>query len=122
MYYHKDRKDSRVKVRRRIRDRVAGTAERPRLAICRSEKHIYAQAIDDAAGHTLASASTLDAECKAQIKGSANIGAAKVVGKALAARLLAKGIDQAVFDRGGFRYHGRMKALADAAREGGLKF
>lgn len=122
MYFRKDRKESRVKVRARIRGRVTGTAERPRLAVSRTVKHIYVQAIDDLAGHTLASASTLDGECKAQLQGSGNISAAQVVGKAVAARLLAKGIDQAVFDRGGYRYHGRIKALADAAREGGLKF
>ncbi len=122
MYAHKDRKDSRVKVRRRIRGRVEGTPERPRLAVYRSEKHIYAQAIDDMAGHTLAAASTLDGECKAQLKGSGNVSAAQVIGKAIATRLLAKGIDSVVFDRGGYRYHGRIKALADAAREGGLKF
>ncbi len=122
MYFHKDRKDSRVKVRRRIRGRVVGSADRPRLAVSRSVKHIYVQAIDDLAGHTLASASTVDAECKAQAKGTGNISAAQIVGKALAARLLAKGVNQAVFDRGGYRYHGRIKALAEAAREGGLKF
>ncbi len=122
MYFHKDRKDSRVKVRRRIRGRVVGSAERPRLAVYRSVKHIYVQAIDDLAGHTLASASTVDGECKAQAKGTGNVSAAQIVGKALAARLLAKGVNQAVFDRGGYRYHGRIKALAEAAREGGLKF
>lgn len=122
MYSRKDRKDSRVSVRRRIRGRVEGSPSRPRLAIYRSVKHIYAQVIDDEAGHTLASASTLDAECKAQLSGAGNISAAQVIGKAIAARLLAKGIDAVVFDRGGYRYHGRIKALADAAREGGLKF
>lgn len=122
MYYRKDRKASRVKTRRRIRSLVKGSAERPRLAVYRSVKHIYAQAIDDVAGHTLASASTLDAECRAQLKGSGNLDAAQVVGKAIAARLLAKSVDQVVFDRGGYRYHGRVKALAEAAREGGLKF
>ncbi len=122
MYYHKDRRDSRVKVRARIRERVVGTPERPRLAVHRSVKHIYAQVIDDGAGNTVAAASTLDAECKAQLKGSGNVGAAAVVGKAIAARLKAKGIEMVVFDRGGYRYHGRIKALADAAREGGLKF
>lgn len=122
MYAYKDRKASRVAVRRRVRGRVAGTAERPRLAVFRSVGHIYAQAIDDGAGHTLAAASTLDAECRGQLKNAGNIAAAAVVGKAIAARLIAKGIDKAVFDRGGFRYHGRIKALADAAREGGLQF
>lgn len=122
MYSRKDRKACRLKVRRRIRGKVAGTAERPRLAIFRSLNHIYVQAIDDAGGKTVASASSLDGECKGQVTNGGNVGAAKVVGKAIAARLLAKGIDQAVFDRGGFPYHGRVKALAEAAREGGLKF
>ncbi len=123
MYTRKDRKESRVAVRRRIREALRGAADRPRLAVFRSLKHIYVQAIDDAAGSTVAAASTMDAECKAQIKGQGgNLGAAKVVGAAIAARLLARGVDNVVFDRGGYRYHGRVKALADAARAGGLKF
>ncbi len=122
MYYRKDRRDSRVKVRARIRERVAGTADRPRLAVFRSNQHIYAQAIDDGTGHTVASASSADAECKAQLKHGGNVAAAQVIGKAIAARLHAKGVEQVVFDRGGYRYHGRIKALADAAREGGVKF
>lgn len=122
MYARKDRKASRVSVRKRIRGSLKGTAERPRLAVFRSVKHIYVQAIDDGSGHTLAAASTVDPECRTQVKGAGNIDAAKVVGKAIAARLQAKGVNAAVFDRGGFRYHGRVKALADAAREGGLQF
>ncbi len=123
MYTRKDRKTARVAVRRRIRETLRGAADRPRLAVFRSLRHIYVQAIDDAGGSTLAAASTLDAECKSQIKGQGgNLGAAKVVGAAIAARLLARGVNQAVFDRGGYRYHGRVKALADAARAGGLKF
>ncbi|MBP7147376.1 MAG: 50S ribosomal protein L18 [Acidobacteria bacterium] len=122
MFRVKDRRQARVKVRRRIRGMVAGTAERPRLAVFRSLKHISVQAIDDAAGNTVAAASTLDSECREKSPRGGNISAAKVVGATIAARLKAKGIDAAVFDRGGYRYHGRIKALADAAREGGLKF
>jgi large subunit ribosomal protein L18 len=122
MYSRIDRRQSRVKARRRIRGRVAGSAERPRLAVFRSLNHIHVQAIDDAQGHTLAAASTLDPECRAKLKSGGNLEAAKLVGSAIAARLLTKGIKLAVLDRGGFRYHGRVKALADAAREAGLQF
>jgi large subunit ribosomal protein L18 len=122
MYSRKDRKGARVSVRRRIRGKVEGVAERPRLAIFRSLKHIYAQAIDDATGRTLAAASTRDAGCREQVKHGGNVDAAKVVGKTIAERLKEAGVEQVVFDRGGYRYHGRIKALADAAREGGLKF
>jgi large subunit ribosomal protein L18 len=107
----------------RIRNKVSGSAERPRLAVFRSAKHIYAQAIDDAQGHTLAAASTIDKELREAIQGSTgNKDAAKAVGKAIAERLTKLGVQQAVFDRGGNRYHGRVKALADSAREAGLKF
>lgn len=122
MYSRLDRRDSRVKTRRRIRGRMAGTAERPRLAVFRSLNHTYVQAIDDGAGQTVAAASSLDPECRARLKSGGNIEAAKVVGAAIAARLLARGISAAIYDRGGFRYHGRIKALADAAREAGLQF
>jgi large subunit ribosomal protein L18 len=123
MYTMKDRKEARAKARRRIRARVQGVADKPRLAVHRSLKHIYAQAIDDESGRTLAAASTLDPECRQQLKsGGGDIGAAKIVGTAIAARLLAKGVNIVVFDRGGFRYQGRVKALADAARAGGLQF
>lgn len=123
MYPRKDRKDARRQVRGRVRGRVEGTPERPRLAVYRSLKHIYVQAIDDGAGKTIAAASTADKECRAQLAGhGGNVAAAQVVGKAIAARLLAAGVKLAVFDRGGYRYHGRIKALADAAREGGLQF
>jgi large subunit ribosomal protein L18 len=106
----------------RLRQRLSGNAERPRLAVFRSAKHIYAQAIDDGQGRTLASASTLDEEVKKSLKGySGNKEAAKAVGKAIAQRLTQLGIAQAVFDRGGNRYHGRVQALADSAREAGLK-
>jgi large subunit ribosomal protein L18 len=95
---------------------------RARLSIFRSSKHIYAQIIDDAKGETLAAASSMEKDTRASLKTGANIGAAKVVGKLVAERALGKGITDVVFDRGGYRYHGRIKALADAAREGGLKF
>ena len=117
-----DRRAVRRRIRYRVRAKVAGTAARPRLAVYRSEKHIYAQAIDDAAGRTLAQASTLDAEVRAQTRGGGNVEAAKAVGGAIAARLKQGGIDSVVFDRGGFRYHGRVKALAEAARSAGLQF
>ena len=95
---------------------------RPRLSVFRSSKHIYAQVIDDASGQTLASASSLEKDMRGSLKTGANIEAAKTVGKRLAERASAKGVKEVVFDRGGYLYHGRVKALADAAREGGLKF
>ena len=107
---------------RRIRRKVTGTAERPRLAVFRSHKHIYAQVIDDVAQHTLAAASTLEPDLKNQLSSGSTCDASMAVGKLLAERALAKGISQVVFDRGGNLYHGRVKALADAAREGGLDF
>ncbi len=122
MYSKKDRKKARVKVRRRIRARITGHPDKPRLAVYRSLKHIYVQAIDDVNGVTLAAASTLDPEVRGEISGGGNIASARVVGARIAERLKAKGIEQAVFDRGGYLYHGRVKALADAAREGGLRF
>ena len=107
----------------RIRNKVIGSAERPRLAVFRSARHIYAQAIDDLAGRTLASASTLDQEVKSALGGyTGNRDSAKTVGKAIAERLVKLGIQQIVFDRGGNRYHGRVQALAESAREAGLKF
>lgn len=105
-----------------IRKRLSGSAERPRLAIFRSSKHIYAQVIDDGAGKTLASASSLVDDVRGELKHGANLAAAKSVGKAIAERAKAAGVTQVAFDRAGNRYHGRVKALADAAREGGLKF
>src|SRR2546429_4495811 len=106
-----------AKVRRNVR-RAAG--ERARLSVFRSSKHIYAQVIDDAKGHTVAAASSLEKEVKAQLKTGADKAAATAVGKLLAERARKAGIDKVVFDRGGYRYHGRIKALADGAREGGL--
>lgn len=122
MYARKNRKEARVKVRRRIRRRVSGNPERPRLAIFRSLKHIYAQVIDDATGRTLVAASSLDAECRTLATYGGNVAAAKIVGAKIAERSKANGIGAVVFDRGGYKYHGRIKALADAAREGGLDF
>jgi len=112
----------RRRIHRRVRVKVSGTAERPRLCVFRSSTHLYAQVIDDAAGRTLVAASSVDKEMRKEIKGGGNVAAAKIVGQAVAARARAKGIAQVVFDRGGYRYHGRVKALAEAAREAGLKF
>lgn len=112
----------RQRVHTRVRQRVEGTPERPRLCVYRSLGHIYAQVIDDRTSRTLAAASSLDRETKKSLKGGGNIAAAKVVGKAIAERARAAGIEKVVFDRGGYKYHGRVKALADAAREAGLKF
>jgi large subunit ribosomal protein L18 len=117
-----DRDAIRRRIRYRIRAKVSGTATKPRLAVFRSDKHIYAQAIDDGSGQTIAHASTLDSDLKGQVKRGGNVDAAKAVGGAIASRLKDKGIEAVVFDRGGYLYHGRIKALADAAREAGLKF
>ena len=108
-----------VRVRKSVRKAAHG---RPRLSVFRSSKHIYAQVIDDAEGKTLASASSIDKELRGTLKSGADTGAAAEVGKALAQRALAAGVTQVIFDRGGYIYHGRIKALADAAREGGLSF
>ncbi len=105
-----------------IRKALAGTAERPRLSVYRSDKHIYAQVIDDLAGKTLAAASSAQADVRGELKNGGNIEAAKRVGKAIAAKAAAVGIKAVAFDRGGRRYHGRVKALAEAARAGGLSF
>lgn len=107
---------------RRVRAKIDGTAERPRLNVFRSLGHIYAQVIDDVAGHTLVSASTIDRELRAQVDGKSKVESAKMVGALVARRAQAAGIKQVVFDRGGYRYHGRVKALADGAREAGLEF
>ncbi len=108
----------RKRIHARIREKLAGTAERPRLNVYRSLNHIYAQVIDDQKGETLASASTMQMKAKT----GGNVAAAKEVGKAVAEKAVAKGVKQVVFDRGGYLYHGRVKALADAAREAGLEF
>lgn len=106
----------------RVRGKVRGTAQRPRLSVYKSLNHIYAQVIDDDAGHTLAAASTREAALAADLKGTGNIEAAKVVGAAVADRARAQGISMVVFDRGGWPYWGKLQSLADAAREHGLQF
>ena len=105
-----------------IRKHVSGTAERPRLVVFRSNRQIYAQVINDEAGVTLVAAASNDKVLAAECKGKSGIEAAAIVGKAVAARAIEKGIDEVAFDRGGYLYHGRVQSLADAAREGGLKF
>ena len=112
------RNEIRQRIHARIRQKLAGTAERPRLNVYRSLNHIYAQVIDDQKGETLASASTLGLK----LKTGGNVSAAREIGKVVAERAAAKGIKRVVFDRGGYLYHGRVKALADAAREAGLEF
>ncbi|HQA47752.1 MAG TPA: 50S ribosomal protein L18 [Bacillota bacterium] len=116
------RNEARQKRHRVVRNKIHGSAERPRLNVYRSLNHIYAQLIDDDAGVTLLAASTLDKEIRAEVEKSCNLDAAKVVGKVIARRALEKGIKDVVFDRGGYKYHGKVKALADAARETGLNF
>ena len=119
-------KQSRAKVRvnkhRKLRNRFSGTAERPRLAVFRSNNHMYAQIIDDTVGNTLVSASTLDKDVKAELEKTNNVDAAAYLGKVIAKKAVEKGIHTVVFDRGGFIYQGKIKALADAAREAGLEF
>jgi len=113
---------ARIRRHRRVRAKVEGTISRPRLCVFRSLNHIYAQVIDDSQGHTLTSASTLDPEMKDEVIGRAKAAKAEFVGSLVAKRALSKGINQVVFDRGGYKYHGRVKALAEAARREGLKF
>lgn len=112
----------RQRVHRRVRVRVEGTTERPRLSVYRSIGHIYAQVIDDRTGRTLAAASSIDKEARKDLKAGGNVAAAKAIGKKIAERARAAGIELVVFDRGGYKYHGRIAALAEAAREAGLKF
>lgn len=114
--------EARERRHRRVRKKVFGTPERPRLNVFRSLRHIYAQVIDDTVGHTLASASTLDKEIRAMCEGLSKTEAARLVGRVLADRAQAAGVKAVVFDRGGYKYHGRVKALAEAAREAGLEF
>jgi large subunit ribosomal protein L18 len=116
------KEDIRERIHARIRKRLAGTPARPRLAVFRSQSHIYAQLVDDMAGCTLCACGSRDKEVRGEHKRGSNVAAAKAVGTLLARRAIEKGIAAVVFDRGGFKYHGRVKALADAAREGGLKF
>ena len=116
------RNELRKRRHRRVRSKISGTPERPRLNVFRSSRHIYAQVIDDQDGRTLVAVSSLDPTLKEELAGGANRDAAKKVGEALAERALDKGITEVVFDRGGYLFHGRVKALADGAREKGLKF
>lgn len=118
----KSRAVARIRRHKRIRKHVQGTLERPRLNVFRSLTNVYAQVIDDEAGHTLVSASTIDLELRSKMDGLSKSEQANLVGKTVAERALAKGIETVVFDRGGYRYIGRVKALADGAREGGLQF
>ena len=117
----KTKEEIRLRIHRRIRKKISGTPERPRLAVFRSQAHIYAQVIDDGTGRTVCSASSLDEALKSGSKRGANVAAAKAVGSLIATRAKEKGVDAVVFDRGGIKYHGKVKALADAAREKGLK-
>ena len=116
------RSEVRIKKHKRLRNHLAGTAERPRLAVFRSNSHMYAQIIDDTVGHTLAAASTLEKDIKEGLEHTNDIAAAAAVGTAIAKKALEKGITRVVFDRGGFIYQGKVQALAEAAREAGLQF
>ncbi|GAB4268472.1 50S ribosomal protein L18 [Thermincola ferriacetica] len=122
MFKQVDRKAIKAKRHLRVRKKVFGTPERPRLSVFRSLNHIYAQIIDDTKGHTIVAASTLEPELGKSLSSKSNVEAAQAVGKAIAEKALAKGVKRVVFDRGGHIYHGRIKALADAAREAGLDF
>lgn len=122
MIIKRSRNEARLKRHGRIRNRISGTADCPRLSVFRSNRHMYAQLIDDVAQHTLCSASTMDKELAGGIENKSDVEAAKAIGKAIAARAKDKGITQIVFDRSGYIYHGKVKALAEAAREGGLQF
>lgn len=117
-----DKNKARLKRHLRVRKKISGTTARPRLSVYRSSKHIYVQLIDDETGVTLASASTIDKELAGQVGNGGNVEAARKVGELIAQRAKAKGFESVVFDRGGYLYHGRIQALADAAREAGLQF
>ena len=122
MVSKKSRSEVRIKMHNRMRNRFAGTAERPRLSVFRSNNHMYAQIIDDVAGNTIVAASTLDKDVKAELTKTNNVEAAALLGKVIAKKALDKGINTVVFDRGGFIYQGKVQALAEAAREAGLEF
>ena len=122
MVSKKSRAEIRVKKHRRLRNHISGTAERPRLAVFRSNNHMYAQIIDDTVGNTLVAASTLQKDVKAELEKTNNVDAAAYLGTVIAKKALEKGITTVIFDRGGFIYQGKIKALADAAREAGLEF
>ena len=122
MVSKKSRSEVRLNKHRKIRNRFSGTAERPRLAVFRSNNHMYAQIIDDTVGKTLVSASTVQKDVKAELEKTNNVDAAAYLGTVIAKKAIEKGINTVVFDRGGFIYQGKIKALADAAREAGLEF
>ncbi len=122
MVSKKSRAEIRAKKHRRLRNHISGTAERPRLAVFRSNNHMYAQIIDDTVGNTLVAASTLQKDVKAELEKTNNVDAAAYLGTVIAKKALEKGITTVIFDRGGFIYQGKIKALADAAREAGLEF
>ena len=122
MVSKKSRSEVRVNKHRKLRNRFSGTAERPRLAVFRSNNHMYAQIIDDTVGNTLVAASTVEKDVKAELEKTNNVDAAAYLGTVIAKRAIEKGINTVVFDRGGFIYQGKIKALADAAREAGLEF
>ena len=122
MVKKRSRAELRAKKHMRILNRLSGTAQRPRLAVFRSNNHMYAQIIDDTVGNTLVAASTVEKEIKAELEKTNNVDAAAYVGKVIAKRAMDKGITEVVFDRGGFLYHGKIAALAEAAREAGLVF
>jgi large subunit ribosomal protein L18 len=119
------KQDRRSRIRMRVRKRTRGTMDRPRLSVFRSLAHVYVQAVDDSAGRTIASASSVEPSVKAGLTGKArggNLAGAKAIGRTIAERLVAKGVKKVVFDRGGYLYHGRVRAVAEAAREAGLEF
>ena len=122
MVSKKTRSEVRAKKHKRMRSRLEGTTDRPRLAVFRSNNHMYAQIIDDTVGNTIASASTIEKELKSEIEKTNNVDAAARVGTLVAKRAIEKGIEKVVFDRGGYLYQGKVQALADAAREAGLQF
>ena len=122
MVSKESRSEIRAKKHMKIRNRFSGTSERPRLAVFRSNKHIYAQIIDDTVGNTLVSASTVEKDIKSELENTDDVAAAAYLGKVIAERALGKNINEVVFDRGGFVYQGKIKALAEAAREAGLQF
>ena len=122
MVSKKSRSEVRIKKHKRIRNRFSGTAQKPRLSVFRSNNHMYAQIIDDTVGNTLVAASTVEKDVKAELEKTNNVDAAAYLGTVIAKRANEKGIEEVVFDRGGFIYHGKVAALAEAAREAGLKF
>jgi len=118
----RDAREARKRRHRRVRARLAGTPDRPRLSVFRSLQHVYAQVIDDVHGHTLAAASSLEPEIQSKLDGASKVKEAEIVGEAVARRALERGVTRVVFDRGGYLYHGRVKALAEGARKAGLVF